>query len=750
MKFTDGYWCMKKEMSPLFAVEYADSRVQGSELTVYAPGKHISNRGDCLNLGMLTIRLSSPMEDVIKVSITHFEGTAYRGPFAQVEETDPAVTIDETEDFIIYQTGKTKAIIDKRPNSWGIRFMSGDRELTNTGFRNMANIKNNATGKTYTVEALAIDVDEYIYGLGERFTPFVKNGQTVEMWNEDGGTASEIAYKNIPFYITNKGYGVLLDNEGDASYEIASEKVERIQFSVEGERLDYYFINGDTPKGTIQKYTELTGKPALPPAWSFGLWLTTSFTTNYDEETTSSFIQGMADRDIPLHVYHFDCYWMEAYEWCNFTWDPKTFPDPKGMLRRYHDRGLKICVWINPYIGQKSPLFAEGMKGGYLVKKANGDVWQTDMWQAGMGLVDFTNPDAVKWYQDKLKTLLDMGVDCFKTDFGERIPVKDIAYFDGSDPVKMHNYYTFLYNKAVFELLERERGKGEAVLFARSATVGGQMFPAHWGGDCSASYPSMAETLRSGLSLACGGFGFWSHDISGFENTAPADIYKRWCQFGLLSSHSRLHGSTSYRVPWLFDEEACDVLRKFVKLKCSLMPYLYRQAVISHEEGTPMMRPMFVEFPEDRTCETLDKQYMLGDSLLVAPIFKESGEVEYYVPQGTWYNILTGETVKGGQWHKDTFDYFSMPLLARPNSILAVGSHEERPDYDFANGVTLNLVCFEEGAQAETIVTDVTGKAVLWVKAKREGGRILVHTEGRDQKLTCKVLGGEELEVVMK
>ncbi len=750
MKFTKGYWQIREEITPLYAVEYADSRIQGSGLTVYAPAKHITNRGDCLNLGMLTVRLSSPMEDVIKVSVSHFDGTQYRGPFAEITDENPEVLIEERSGEIIYQTGSTKAVIDKRPDSWGIRFYDGDRELTNTGFRNMAYMSNRDSGNSYMVEQLALDVDEYVYGLGERFTPFVKNGQKVEMWNEDGGTASEIAYKNVPFYITNKGYGILLDNEGDASFEIASEKVERVQFSVEGERLDYYVINGSTPKGTIQKYTELTGKPALPPAWSFGLWLTTSFTTDYDEATTSSFIQGMADRDIPLHVFHFDCYWMEAYEWCNFTWDPKTFPDPEGMLKRYHDRGLKICVWINPYIGQKSPLFAEGMKQGYLVKKYNGDVWQTDLWQAGMGLVDFTNPEAAIWYQGKLKALLDMGVDCFKTDFGERIPVKDIAYFDGSDPVKMHNYYTYLYNQAVFELLEKERGAGEAVLFARSATVGGQKFPVHWGGDCSANYPSMAETLRSGLSLACAGFGYWSHDIGGFESTAPAEVYKRWCQFGLMSSHSRLHGSSSYRVPWLFDDEACDVLRKFVKLKCRLMPYLYHQAVLSHEEGIPMMRPMFVEFPKDRACEPLDKQYMMGDSLLAAPVFKESGEVEYYLPEGKWYNILTSQVIEGGRWQKEYHDFFTMPLLIRPNSILAAGSCDDKPDYDYSDGVTLYLSVFEDGAEGDASVTDLDGNIVMTAEARREGNAIILHVEGGKGNWSYQTLGDEKVQVVVK
>ena len=748
MKFTSGYWLMRKEITPLYAVEYADHRVFGTELAVYAPSKHIGDRGDALNSGMLTVYITSPMENVIKISIRHFEGAAYRGPFAEVQQTDPRIQIEETDTELIYRSGRTSAVIDKRPASWGIRFLDGDRELTETSCRNMAYMQNRDTGKNYMAEQLALDVGESVYGFGERFTPFVKNGQVVDMWNEDGGTASEIAYKNIPFYISNKGYGVLVDNEGDVSFEIASEKVERLQFSAEGERLDYYVINGSDPKRTVSLYTELTGKPALPPAWSFGLWLTTSFTTDYDEETTSGFIQGMADRDIPLHVFHFDCYWMEAWEWCNFTWDAKTFPESREMLKRYHDRGLKICVWINPYIGQKSPLFREGMEHGYLLKKSNGDVWQTDLWQAGMGIVDFTNPAAVTWYQEKLKTLLDMGVDCFKTDFGERIPVREIAYFDGSDPVKMHNYYPFLYNQAVFELLERERGVGEAVLFARSAAVGGQQFPAHWGGDCFASYPSMAETLRAGLSLACAGFGFWSHDMGGFENTASADVYKRWCQFGMLSSHSRLHGSGSYRVPWLFDEEACDVLRKFVKAKCALMPYLYRQAVKAHEEGIPMMRPMFLEFPDDRTCEPLDRQYMLGDSLLVAPVFKESGEAEYYLPEGTWYNLLTEAQAEGGRWHKERFDYFSLPLMLRPGSILAVGAHTERPDYAFYEGVKLLVYLPEDHGKAETEVTDLDGHVVMRVFAEREGSQVKVRVDSKYRDYQIQVIGGEVLEVM--
>ncbi len=731
MKFTNGYWRIREEIEPVYAVEYYDSQIRDKELVVYAATKHMTDRGDTLNQPMLTVVFSSPMENVIKVSAVHFKGAAYQGPHFEVAGQEGGfVSIKEDGEKLVYTSGHTSAVIWKAPDGWRVEFRDGERLLTESSFRNLAYMQNRKTKKNYMAEQLLLDVGEYVYGLGERYTPFVKNGQIVEIWNEDGGTASEQTYKNVPFYVTNKGYGVFVAHPGDVHFEIGSEKVERVQFSVQTERLDYYILNGSTPKGTVQLYTELTGKPALPPSWSFGLWLTTSFTTSYDEKTVTGFIQGMADRQIPLHTFHFDCFWMKGYEWCSFEWDPDTFPDPEGMLKRYKARGLHICVWINSYIGQKSALFDEGMEKGYFVKNLDGSVWQCDRWQAGMALVDFTNPDACRWYQEKLERLMDMGVDCFKTDFGERIPVTGVKYYDGSDTVKMHNYYTYLYNKTVFELLERKLGKDKALVFARSTAAGGQKFPVHWGGDCTATYPSMAEELRGGLSLSVCGYGFWSHDIGGFEQTASADVYKRWCAFGLLSSHSRLHGSTSYRVPWLFDEEACHVLRKFVRLKCSLMPYLYGQAVKAHKEGIPMMRPMFLEFPEDLTCETLDRQYMLGDSLLVAPVFKESGEVSYYLPEGVWTDYLTGEIQEGGRWYTRVCDYFHLPLLVREGTILPVGIDGERPDYDYLSQTTLKLYQIKEGSRVRTAVPDMEGREAVCVEAVREQGEIQVSVSG--------------------
>ena len=439
----------------------------------------------------------------------------------------------------------------------------------------------------------------------------------------------------------------------------------------------------------------------------------------------------MEERGIPLSVFHFDCCWMREYHWTDFVWDARVFPDPKGMLQRIKAKGIRICVWINPYIGQESVLFDEGVEKGYFIKKENGDVWQWDMWQSGLAIVDFTNPEACRWYQEKLEGLLDMGVDCFKTDFGERIPT-NVVYHDGSDPQKMHNFYTYLYNQAVYDVLEKKRGKEEAVLFARSATAGGQKFPVHWGGDCWSDYESMEESLRGGLSLTSSGFGYWSHDIGGFESQSTPDVYKRWAAFGLLSTHSRLHGSTSYRVPWVYDEEAVDVVRFFTRLKLDLLPYLYSGGVKTSLTGIPLMRSMALEFEDDRNCSYLDKQYMLGDNLLVALVFNEEGIAEYYLPEGHWTNYLTGEETEGGKWIKEEHGYCSIPLWVREKSVIPTAPEIKRAE----EGFTENL-------EWRVYLTEGRAEGIVWDK-DREAQHLIVEREGNKVRVQYRTEGDED------
>lgn len=598
MKFTNGYWMIRDGVDALYAREAYELAADATteSLNVLAPTSVVRGRYDTLNLPTFNVDITTPAEGVIRVCAEHWQGaTEYPGFPLNADEPGNRdyVTVQANgngdgevgvngADVTLTTGGLTVKVVKGAP--WNLTFIGEDgKVLTESAGKSLGRFKlgaeSNVTAQPVSEFGVTMDgsardesdvfiaiqlhlsVGEDVYGLGERFGAYVKNGQSVDIWNEDGGTASEQGYKDIPFYMTSNGYGVLVNNRGHVSFEIGSENT---------------------------------------------------------EATINSFIDGMAERDIPLAAFHYDCYWMREFHWCDFEWDKRFFGDIESTLKRLHE------------------------DKGYLVRKPNGEVWQTDFWQAGMGLVDFTNPATREWFKDKVKALLNQGVDAIKTDFGERIP-RDVVWYDGSPKLSMHNWYTQLYNQAVFEAIEETYGKGNACLYARSATVGGQQQPVHWGGDCESTFNGMAQSLRAGLSLTSSGFGFWSHDIGGFEGAFPDPaVYKRWVAFGMLGSHSRLHGSTVYRVPWLFDEEdekngvalvpgqtAVDVVREFTKLKLELMPYVYQLGLQPHVNGTPVMRSMFVEFPDDPACRTLDRQYMFGPSMLVAPVFTYSGEVSY-------------------------------------------------------------------------------------------------------------------------
>ncbi|HEY1686128.1 MAG TPA: alpha-xylosidase [Tepidisphaeraceae bacterium] len=678
MKFSNGAWLWADGVTPHCMRRICLHRIEKDSLWLAAVDRSGTDNIDRVEGMLLEIRVTAPFADCLRVQVRHHHPAdkGVRKFDLDYSLSNPDIKIESTAEDFRVTSGKLSFHINK--DSWQTRFELNGLPFAPAAKDSLAYMKVANTGDFLT-QRLGLSVGECIYGLGERFGPLVKNGQTVIIRNEDGGTISDQAYKNIPFYLSSAGYGLLVNTPGKVEFEIATERVSQIQFSVAEEELDYYVFAGAEPKDILEKYTRLAGRPALPPAWSFGLWLSTSFTTHYNEKTVNEFVDGMISRDIPLSVFHFDCFWMKERQWCDFEWDRDAFPDPEGMLRRLKARGLKICVWINSYISQCSSIFEEGRREGYFLKTQNGDAYQRDQWQPGMAFVDFTNPAAVKWYQSKLRKLLEMGVDCFKTDFAERIP-DDAVYFDGSDPKLMHNYYTYLYNKAVFELLEDFHGKNNAMVFARSATVGGQKFPVHWGGDCEATWESMAEDLRGGLSFCSSGAAFWSHDMGGFTGKANPSLYKRWAAFGLLSTHSRLHGSESYRVPWLFDEESVEVVRFFAKLKNRLFPYLWSCAQEAHKHGWPVMRTMFVEFPSDPACRYLDRQYMLGPSLLVAPVFRQDDIAEYYLPAGKWTHLLTGKVISGGSWIREKIGFLDMPIFIRENAVVPMNGNEKRPE----------------------------------------------------------------------
>ena len=779
MKISDGFWMDKKGYDVRYVAQAYQVEMTEHEIRVLATPYVVQNRGMTLAGPNLEITYSSRMKNVIKVHIDHYRGGVDNKPkFELTEDEGYQPEIRKENDKAVMLSGKTRLEI-ALGDHWKTAFYYGDNYLTGGADRATSIIKESNYIRdarlqsqreddffhpakdprtTYLREQLKTGIGECIYGFGEKFTPFVKNGQTVEMWNNDGGTCTEQSYKNIPFYLSSKSYGVFVNSSDKVSFEVNSDTVSKVSFTVPGETLEYFVFGGENLEAVLERYTALTGRTALPPAYTFGLWLSTSFTTNYDEETIHHFIDGMAERKIPLQVFHFDCFWMKEYEWCNFEWNKEMFPDPKAMLKRLHEKGLEVCVWINPYVAQRSRLFQEGKENGYFIKNRDGSVFQCDLWQPGMAIVDFTNPAARKWYQGLLKTLFDMGVNNIKTDFGERIPT-DCCYCDGSDPIAMHNYYSFLYNKCVFEALEAYYGKDNACLFARSATVGGQRFPVHWGGDCYAEYSAMAETLRGGLSLCASGFGFFSHDMGGFEATASADVYKRWCAFGMLSTHSRLHGSSSYRVPWAYDKdgdtEACDVLRHYAVLKGRLMPYLWSQAVKTHRQGVPMMRPMIVSFTEDTACKYLDTQYMLGDNLCVVPDMNEEGIAEFYVPDcGTWTDIQSGETYEGGRYYTRKCDYFQMPILARPGSMIVYGKFDGDTQksvlYDYAEGAEVVIYGLEKGQKTETVIYDTDALKVMKIRAVRENNTIKITVPKTEKNMTirtkdaCEILRIEE------
>ncbi|MGW3342964.1 TIM-barrel domain-containing protein [Nonomuraea rubra] len=570
-------------------------------------------------------------------------------------------------------------------------------------------------------ESFAAAPDEAFSGFGESFTRLDKRGQRPVMWNFDAfGAESQRAYKNVPLYLSSRGYGVLVDSGAPTEFDMCQSTHSAVQIVVPDDVLDYYVIAGPAPSDILDRYDLLTCRPSLPPKWAFGTWISSGFCVDSQERVLAR-ARTIRERGIPCDVLHLDTYWQADGHWSELKWDAMNFPDPDGMLAELDGMGFKVCLWMNPYISHLSPTFREAAEAGYFLKDQAGQVYVADCWHGSFpacGIVDFTNPAAVEWFRGLLRPLLRQGVAVFKTDFAEGVPGDAVAY-NGMTGADLHNVYTLLFNDVVAGVTREVNGHD--LVWARSSYLGGQRHSAQWGGDTYTSYAAMGSTIRGGLAHGLSGVPFWSHDAGGFTGRPTDDLYVRWSQFGALSPLLRLHGTTT-REPWEFPEVEAEAVQA-LKLRYRLMPYLYSAAVEAARTGAPMMRALCVDFPDDPVAWQADLQYLLGRDLLVAPMTAPEGTRQVYLPRGLWVDYWTNEVLEGARYVTVGKPLDQIPLFVRHGALIPV--QEQRDTVDVPAEIA--LVAFG-GGDGTAEIHDADGVTVA--VATRDGEELRVAVTG--------------------
>ncbi|WP_379342232.1 alpha-xylosidase [Paenibacillus sp. GCM10027629] len=577
--------------------------------------------------------------------------------------------VERRENAIVYTSSAGSVTVQENPWKIIVRDASG-RIVTET--RHFTDSKSllNANGLPFSFKRNSDDMgnrmaasfllhpDEKIYGTGESFTRLNKRGLKVNLFTTDAlSVQTQKMYKPIPFFTSSRGYGMFVHTSTPLTFDFGAAYDDTNTLYTGDEQLDIFLFIG-SPKEVLSEYTRLTGRSPLPPLWTFGLWM--SRITYGNEQEVREVAAQLKDNSIPSDVIHLDTGWFEK-EWrCNYEFSEERFDDPERMISDLKEQGYRISLWQLPYFTPTNELFAEIVNNGYAVLTADGRLPTDD------AILDFSNPEAVSWYKERLAGLLRLGVGAIKVDFGEGAPLNG-QYASGKSGFHEHNLYPLRYNRAAAEITEAV--SGQSIIWARSAWAGSQRYPIHWGGDAENTNSAMMATLRAGLSLGLCGFSFWSHDIGGFVHSSPEELYRRWLPFGLLTSHSRCHGAPP-REPWAYSTEFMDMFRRIVELKYELMPYIYTQAKLSSEFGYPMLRTLFFEFPDDPGSWLVEDQYMFGSDLLVAPLFEESDSRQVYLPPGEWIDYQTGKRYRGGEWHCIATNQLPIVILVKSGAVI--------------------------------------------------------------------------------
>jgi alpha-D-xyloside xylohydrolase len=551
-------------------------------------------------------------------------------------------------------------------------------------------------------------------GTGERFRRMDLAGQTFTLENDDArGVNNRRAYKNVPFYVTDRPYGLFINTSHHVRLSLADISTRAAQGLIEEPVTDLFLVGGGNVRDILHYYRCLTGFPEQPPLWSYGTWM--SRMTYYAEDEVKEVGRKLREQLFPCDVLHLDTGWFDKDWLCDWKFSEERFGDPATFMQEMKEMGYRISLWQKPTLNRENPLLDEARENRYLapIKKEDDSEKRSEFSEMKFaGHIDFTNPDAVTWYKDLLRDLFEKGAVVIKADFGERIAMN--ADYHSTSPEALHNLYALLYQKAAYEVTKEVTGGN--IIWARAGWAGCQRYPIHWGGDASSTWDGLAGTLRGGLHLGLSGFGFWSHDVGGFHGVPDfmcswpsAELYLRWAQFGVFSSHFRFHGTTP-REPYEYPEVA-DHVRKWLNLRYALIPYMLQQAEVVCRTGMPMLRPLMLDHEDDPICWQIDDQYLFGAHLLVAPFVQPGGRRDVYLPEGTWVDFWSGELLEGGRFLKNvTMGLERMPIYARYGSRVPVYPHRVQctDEMDLSKAVD---IIFDESWQGieGSLLAEVTG-----------------------------------------
>lgn len=628
--------------------------------TAYENDPNLKFKIDFVTPRTVRIRmLTTPVEPKVSTSIM----------LVKEPGKDESWKVTETENTIVYAGNYGTVQINKNPWRVVLKDKTGrilsqtvtlrDADSTQVKYTPFSFIKRGSDNARRINPVFTLTADEMIFGCGESATGLNKVGQKVNLFVTDPqGPETDQMYKPIPFFMSNRGYGMFMHTSAPVTCDFGATYIGLNKMFMGDENLDLFVFFGE-PKDILDEYTDLVGKPGMPPLWSFGTWM--SRITYFSEKEGYDVAANIRKNKYPCDVIHFDTGWFDVDWQCDYKFSENRFQNPQQMLKDLKSQGFHVCLWQLPYFTPKNRYFPELIKKDMYVKNGNGELPYEDV------VLDFSNPETVNWYQNKLAGLLNIGVSAIKVDFGEAAPLNGI-YASGKSGWYEHNLYPVRYDMAVSEITKKLHN--ENIMWARAAWAGSQRYPLHWGGDAATTNTGMLGTLRAGLSFGLSGFSFWSHDMGGFVKSTPEDLYCRWLPFGFLTSHTRAHGAPPTE-PWLYDSKRVqDVFRKSAEMKYRLMPYVYAQAKECTEKGLPMLRALFVEFPDDPGAWKVDDEYLFGSQILVAPLL-ESGITgrTVYLPEGKWIDYQTEKVYEGG-WHKIEAGSLPIIMLVRDGSVL--------------------------------------------------------------------------------